>query len=361
LPELKRFSTSGQFTTLHQAAMYSGRRSFAGAASGVLFFGRVDDTMTNQELWHELGCPQRPRKISQEQFENYDPDRYERLCQMCETEAKLPGRDGPFDLDYYLDDLMYVKETQPDLLVFLLPLCLRAWSMNLLGETAYYANYAERFWLVWKKGPSYGAKAGAPLFDFLSQKQQGAFERYVSETIIEAIDRGRRLRSKVHRHYCYGWIPEVASFATVRPALPQLFNPWWGLDTEGRAIGALQYISTLMYEDKRNPIFPPWTPDQGGGAPHPWADSMPFKDQPWDAANVSFLQEFLIPSRLLSTIEQSLARLTDAEDKEIARRMKADFESQAPLLELRLEQLPAILSSDELIVDWPGYDRGKRE
>ena len=311
--------------------------------------------MTQRELWQELGCLQRPNQIWQEPFDDVDRNRYERLCHLCETEAKLPGRDGPFDLDNYFEDLTYGGEVQPDLLLFLLPLCLRAWSMNLLRETAYYSIYAERFWVAWKKVP------WRTLFDVFSETQRSAFDRYVSETIIEAIDRGRTLRSKRNQHYCYGWTSEIASFAIVRPALPRLFHTWWGLETEGRAIGALQYISTLMYDDKRNPIFPAWTPEQGGGAPHPWEDSMPFKDQPWDPVNINFLQEFLVPSRLLAAINRSAERLTGAEDQEIARRMEADFEHQAPLLERRLEQLPAILSSDETIVDWPGSDRSKRD
>jgi hypothetical protein len=323
-------------------------------------FDILDPRMTPLELWQELGCLQRPKQFWQEQFEDYDPDRFDRLCQMCESEAGLPARVNLRDLDKYVDDLTYAKETQLDLLVFLLPLCLRAWAMSLRGEAQYYEHYAGRFWVVWNKERYYPDGAGT-LFEVLSGRQQRSFERYVSETIIQAIDHGRRLQSDGHQHYCYGWIGEIASFATVCPALPPLFRTWWSLDTEGRAIGALQYISTLMYEDERNPVFPPWTPDRGGGAPHLWHDSMPFKDQPWDPVNVSFLQGFLVPSRLLSVINQSLEVLTDAEDQDIARRMRVDFESQAPLLDLRLKQLPAILSSDELIVEWPGYNRGQRE
>jgi len=297
--------------------------------------------MTHQELWQELGCQQRPKEIWQKPFD-YDPAHYERLCKRCETDARFPANDDPVDLEYYLEDLTWVKETQPDLLLFLLPLCLRAWSFNLLSGTEFFAGYAEWFWLPWNKGnPMHGS-----LFELLSKKQRHAFERYVSEAIVEAIDRAPALKSGAGpQTYCFGWFRELGSFATVYPGLPQLWHNWWNLETGGRAIGALQYISCLMYEDTDNPIFTLWTTGLGGGLPRLWEDAMSVNDQPWDPENVRFLKEVLVPERLLVAIDRSLERLTNAEDRQIAAQMKSDFASQRTLLELRIEQLLVILSS----------------
>ena len=305
-------------------------------------FDTVDGSVTHRELWRELGCPQRPKEIWQKPFE-FDPAHYERLCQRCATDARFPANHDPVDLESYLEDLTYVEETQPDLLLFLLPLCLRAWSWNLLSGTESFSYYAEEFWRPWSKGsPMHGS-----LFELLSEKQRNAFERYVSDAIIAAIDRAPALKSGAGTEPdCGRWLSELGSFSTVCPGLSQLWHTWWNLETEGRAIGALQYLSCLMYEDTTNPIFPPWkTPHRYGGPPYLWANSMAVNDQPWDPENVSFLKDVLVPTQLLSAIDRCLERLTNAEDRKIAAQMKIDFAYQMTLLELRIEQLPIILSS----------------
>ena len=180
--------------------------------------------MTQEELWRELGCPQRPAQIWQKAFD-YDTSHYERLCDLCQTGVTLPGRHGPMDFELYIDDLTY-EETQMDLLLYLLPLCLRAWSMNLLGETTWfdtgYSCYAERFWLPWAKINPISSKRTDGLFDLLSKPQQQAFQRYVSEIILEAIDRSPGLQSAIPQAYCYRWIRELGSFATICPSLSML-------------------------------------------------------------------------------------------------------------------------------------------
>jgi hypothetical protein len=302
--------------------------------------------VTVEELRRELGNPPRPARFWQKPFDDHDPDRYEKLCQWAETDAPLPPRDRPLLLDCYLEELCYIEEIQPDLLLFLLPLLLRAWSMNLLGETWFYRSYAEQFWLAWNNR-QFGPIRRASLLELLSEKQQRAFERYASDAFLGAIDRGQRLRSEGSGAYCYDWFYEMGSFATVCPGLEPLWREWWTLKSEGRAIGALQYLSCLMYEDDANPVFAPHTPDKGGGPPRLWADSMGgVNDQAWKPANVAFLKDALTPDRLFAAIDPSLERLSNAEDRQIAERMKTDFEVQRTLLEFRIEQLPEILASE---------------
>jgi hypothetical protein len=133
-----------------------------------------------------------------------------------------------------------------------------------------------------------------------------------------AIDGGRRLRSAGQDAGCYRWFDNLGSFATVFPGLGRLWSSWWDLSSEGRAIGALQYLSCLMYEEMSNPVFAAWTPTNGGGSPELWRDSMVVNNYPWDPQNVSFLRSMLVPSQLFVAIDRYLERLTDAEDQQIA-------------------------------------------
>jgi hypothetical protein len=288
-------------------------------SSQFLGFDTVEAEVTQEELWRELGRPRRPAQIRQKPFD-YEPSHYERLCDLCQTGQTPPGRDGENDLDRYIDDLTYGTETQLDLLVYLLPLCLRAWSMNLLGETAWFVYYADLFWLPWGKINVYSSERTEGLFDLLSTPQQQAFQRYVSDCILELIDRSPGLQSARPQAYCYRWIRELGSFATICPGLSILWNNWWNLETDGRAIAALQYISCLMYEDSANLIFAPWTPTKGGGPPCLWEDSMSVNNRAWHPNNIRFLQSALIAEELVSAIERCQLQLTDPKDRAIAPR-----------------------------------------
>jgi hypothetical protein len=91
--------------------------------------------MMARDLWRELGRPQPPRTIWQRPFD-YDPRHFHSLCRLAEsyqrTEQELDAEwafpsqfPDPGDLGNYAHDLSYEEEIQPDLLVFLLPVCLR--------------------------------------------------------------------------------------------------------------------------------------------------------------------------------------------------------------------------------------------
>ena len=120
--------------------------------------------MTAEELWHELGRPQIPATVWQAPFD-YDPEHLHSLCR-CQAEGRAPA---PDDLIDYAEDLSFEEEVQPDLFVFLLPICLKAWSTHLLGQGAAYLGFVEQYWCALNKRPG-------PL-GLLSEKQRSAVER----------------------------------------------------------------------------------------------------------------------------------------------------------------------------------------
>src|SRR5882762_1219255 len=104
-----------------------------------------------------------------------------------------------------------------------------------------------------------------------------------------------------------------------------LWNKWWILESKGRAIAALQYISCLMYEESANIIFAPWLATGGGGPPRLWDESMDVNNRAWHPANLRFLKSVLIPGELPSAIDRCHLRLTDPQGLAIVTRMKTDF------------------------------------
>jgi len=108
-----------------------------------------------------------------------------------------------------------------------------------------------------------------------------------------------------------------------------------------------------MYEDDRNPVFASWTGEAGGGPPCLWADSMLVNENPWQPENVTWLRDALKPARLQEAIRMAAVRLAGHDDVDIVAQMEMEFPERQTLLELRVEQLLAILSTpDHGLSEW---------
>jgi hypothetical protein len=292
-------------------------------------------TQLLRDLRTGLGNPEPPTTIWQEPLD-YDPAHLHRLCHIAQQPESISP--DPRDLHTYAEDLSFVDEIQSDLFVFLLPVCLNALSHGLVRKSDLYAGFAEQFWVALNKRPG-------PLA-LLSNPQFETVDRYLRESILTSIDISRPLYNSGSGAQCYRWFYALGSYSTVIPSLDLLWTSWWNLSTEGCAIGALQYISCLLYEDEANPVFAPWTTGRGGGAPALWEDAMSVNEQPWHPDNIHFLRRALVPSQLFAAINRCRERLTDSADRHIATRLIEDFDRQRTLLDLRIEQLPVILSSN---------------
>ncbi len=60
-------------------------------------------------------------------------------------------------------------------------------------------------------------------------------------------------------HYARLSALDDGAFALIFPELESLWRAWWRFETPGQAVAALQYRSCLLYQDRDNPIFAPWT------------------------------------------------------------------------------------------------------
>jgi hypothetical protein len=84
---------------------------------------------------------------------------------------------------------------------------------------------------------------------------------------------------------------------------------WWSLDTFGRSIAAVQYISCLIYPENEKPVFAPWTPNGGGGPPCLWEFEGHLYTHCWLEPNVAFLKGALNVLGVTEALNRAVDRL----------------------------------------------------
>jgi hypothetical protein len=129
------------------------------------------------------------------------------------------------------------------------------------------------------------------------------------QTILDEIDDQRGLAFQGSRTTPYRWFRALTTYGVLRPDLDRLWTAWWTLNTDGRAIAAVQYISCLMYSEYQNPVFASWTPDHGGGPPCLWEFEGHLYEHRWQEPNVNFLQGILSVQKIGEVLMQAVERL----------------------------------------------------
>lgn len=285
--------------------------------------------------------PPPPSEITQEPLDG-DPGHYARLIALAEN--ALPS---PRDFTDYALDVCHMPEVQPELFAHLLPVCLAVWQHDLLhNHRSDYGGSVETF---------QSALARRPLLDeHLTPARRAAVLAYMRDALLDRIDREDSLSHAGQHATAYAWFYRLGAFAVIFPALESLWREWWRFETPGQAVAALQYASCLMYEDRHNPIFAPWTRDKGGGTPGLWETDGQTFDGGWRMENVLFFMDTVTPDYLEDAIDRAAARLDGVLDSPVPARMRADFPAQRPLLEHRLKILPDILTQPfTATLEWP--------
>jgi hypothetical protein len=272
-----------------------------------------------------------PRQIAQEPFDS-GVKHLRRLARL------QPGeRAEAADLWNYTQDLLYSDEIQGSLLTYLLPFCLEAWRDDLTGVQGGYGGFVEYF---------YSALATKHVFDeYLTPGQTMAASQFMRESILEEIDnqRGLSYSGMGARPYC--WITALTTYGVLLPDVDQLWTPWWSIDTIGRAVAAVQYISCLLYRENENPIFAPWTRDEGGGPPWLWEFGGHLYNHRWLEPNVAFLTETLNPRRVEDALGRAVARLDGLPEHEKAAHVHGDVTLCSETLTVRCAELPRLLET----------------
>jgi hypothetical protein len=275
--------------------------------------------------------PPPPGEIRQEPLDG-DPGHYARLSAL--EDRALPR---PRDFGDYADDICYMETVQAELFAHLLPACLEAWRHDLAhNHGSDYAGNVEIF---------QSALARRPLLeDCLTPARGAAVLAYMRDTLLDRIDREDSLSHAGQDATAYAWFYRLGAFAVIFPEFESLWREWWRIETPGQAVAALQYTSCLMYEDRDNPIFAPWTREDGGGTPRLWETDGQIFHEYWRMENVLFLMETVTAAYIEDALTRAESALEGVLDSQVPARMRAEFAAQRPLLEHRLGVLPDILS-----------------
>jgi hypothetical protein len=288
----------------------------------------TDQVNQRIKLHRALGVTRPPEKVTQGAFEGNDRH-LRRLVRL------RPGEQADAnDLWEYIHDLRYT-DIQGTLLVYLLPFCLQAWREDLRGIHHGYGGVIENF---------YPVLADRHIFDLhLTPKQSAVVSEFMRQTILEEIDDQRGLAFQGSRTRPYRWFGALTTYGVLLPDVERLWNAWWSLDTVGRAIAAVQYISCLMYPERENPVFAPWTPDLGGGPPCLWGFEGHLYNHRWLEPNVIFMKEILTVQRVNEVLAQAVGQLAGQPEYDAATAVQQDFPLCTATLEGRCAELPRLL------------------
>ncbi len=281
-----------------------------------------------------------PDKITQEPFDG-DAKLFRRLAKLRHGE-----RADASDLYYFAHDLLYTDEIQDTLLAHVLPFCLEAWRDDLHGQRGY-GGFVEYL---------YPLLANRQIFErHLKPAQTAAVSEFMRLSILDEIDQQRGLEYVGMSARPYRWFEAFMTYGVLLPDLDRLWTAWWSVDTVGRAIAVVQYLSCLMYRDDENPVFSPWSADKGGGPPSLWEFGGFLYTNRWLEPNVQFLKRALNPSGAGELLNRAVERLIDQPEHKVAAEVRNDLPLCADILAARCAELPRLLDTVQQpgkLLDW---------
>jgi hypothetical protein len=274
-----------------------------------------------------------PQQITQKPYDA-TPKHLKTLARLHAGDRAEPG-----DLWEYMQDWLYSDAIQGSLLTYLLPVCLQAWRDDLRGARSEYGGFVEYF---------YPVLANKHVFDtLLTPIQSRAVSEFMRESILEEIDAQRGLAYKGTGAQPYRWTTALATYGVLLPDVDQLWAAWWSIQTVGRAVATVQYVSCLMYPEHENPVFAPYTPDMGGGPPCLWEFGGHLYEHRWLDPNIRFLQRILNPKEVEGALSRAIERLAGLPEQEVAAEVQNDIPLCAETLAARCTQLPRLLETKQ--------------
>lgn len=274
-----------------------------------------------------------PEQITQKPHDS-SPKHLKTLVRLHAGDRAEPG-----DLWEYMQDLLYSDAIQGPLLTYLLPVCLEAWRDDLRGARNEYGGFVEYFYPVLANKHV--------LNDLLTPTQSRAVSEFMRQSILEEIDAQRGLAYKGTGVLPYRWTTALATYGVLLSDVDQLWTAWWSVETVGRAVATVQYVSCLMYPEDENPVFAPWTPDRGGGPPCLWEFGGHLYEHRWLDPNIRFLRRILIPKEVEGALSRAIERLVGLPEQEVAAEVQSDIPLCAETLAARCTQLPRLLETKQ--------------
>lgn len=225
----------------------------------------------------------------------------------------------------YILNLVYVEPLQPELFQYLFPICLASWSESLMDSVE--PAWGDDFYRALKR---------PYLFESMMTTAQGeAVKAFIIESMLARFDRERGFIYEASRTPAYAWLRALNDLGGSVPILEKLWTRWWEIDSPGKAVSALMYVSGLIYTEGENPIFDRWTPERGGGGPYlseMWLDGcLP--------QNKEFLHNYLTLDRVLKIASSAAENLTHEPEAALARRISTDAQTRKEIIEIQIDDL----------------------
>jgi hypothetical protein len=254
--------------------------------------------------------PQPPERVWQHQFD-YCDEKLEQLAHTFYDEIDFS------DLWYYYHDLAYV-ELQPELFAYLFPVCLMDWHESLMEDMPCSHGDADFH---------YGVRHGNVFEKMLTPEQRTAVAEFFRDSFLACLDVETHIfPQNQDERLAFAWLRRFNSLGVILPNIDLIWNAWWSLETTGRAIAAIQYLSGLMY-------YRPWLWEN---------DGFHFHDG-WMAENVAFLERTLTVEFVHRQFAHAVARLKDEPQFEQAQQAQLDLADWQERIEDRVGGLPAAL------------------
>lgn len=269
-----------------------------------------------------LGKSPKPTVVWQKQFDGFDETL--RKLAMCDWDA-VPES---WFWEYFLD-LSYM-ELQPDLFRHLFPSCLKFWHETLMRNDSASRGDAD-FHL--------GLVHGKILTTMMSeQESQRALDFFV-DSFLDRVDLERGFIYERKSRSAYAWIERFNTLGIIGPIIPKIWTEWWMLDSPGKAVSAIMYASGLIYLEGENPIYLPWTKEEGGGGPYMTAMDASIFDHAWLASNLDFFRNTLTYEYLADQIALASIRLNDQPEVTMAQKIATDVRKRKGIIETRVSSM----------------------
>ncbi len=182
--------------------------------------------------------PRPPVSVWERQFDGFDEE-LQRL-------ARTPYEEIDFhDLWYYIHDLAHV-ELQPDLFHYLFPVCLMDWHRSLRDDDFPNHGDADFHWSL---------QHGRVLEKMLTPERREAVDEFFRDSFLERLDAERGFVFSRNDRNPFAWIRRFNTLGVLMPRIDLVWEAWWALETPGRAVAALEYVSGLMeYQGDQSPV-----------------------------------------------------------------------------------------------------------
>ncbi len=287
--------------------------------------------ITPERMVGVLGPAKKPSTVWQKQFDG-DDETLRRLAGYRWDEA--PDE----DLWCYIHDLTYVP-LQPDLFRHVFPRCLKFWYDTLLRDEGAEIGDADFHRAL--------IRGDAPN-KLMSEDERQRLLAFFVDGQLDRIDLESDFSHQRPGAASQSWIGRFNTLGLVAPIVPELWKRWWSLGTHGQAVAAIKYASGLIYFADENPIYLPWTPDEGGGGPYLTEWDAGIYDQGWLEPNLTFLRETLTCDYIVDRVSAAARALQPSPEAAKADEVAKHAAERGDIISLRIDDLIANLAKASL-------------